>query len=159
MVSAQVTNSTQTQKGPTGTILIESNNRDREQTMSKRLMAGALTAGLLLLGTQGATAADFSHKQVVCPKDGIALIGTPDGNINITDIILSADAPTDFTIRYVAPGGTAKRVLVRVYLKASETVVIPFSDGVNGEREWSVRATCSQQAKVEVTLTGSGDIE
>lgn len=127
--------------------------------MKTRLTTGVLTAGLLLMSTQGAMAGDFVHKQVVCPKDGIALVGTPDGNINIDTIVLSADAPTDFTIRYVAPGGTAKRVLVRVYLKASETVVIPFSDGVNGEREWSVRATCGQQAKVEVTLTGSGDIE
>lgn len=127
--------------------------------MKTRVLTGLVSAGFLMAAAQGAIASDFKHVQVACPKDGFQLIGTPDGNININDIIISSDAPTDFLIRYVAPGGTAKRTVLRVYLPGNDTVVTNFSDPLDGEREWSVRATCRGEAKVEVTIAGSGDVE
>jgi hypothetical protein len=117
-----------------------------------------LTTGLLALGAQSASAADFVHKSFACPLNQATLVGTPDGNINLQDIIISSDAPTDVVISY-AGGEQGNRKLMRVYLGGNDTVVSNFSNGVNGERNAKLVLRCTGNAQVDVTVVGSGDIE
>jgi hypothetical protein len=67
--------------------------------MNFKNLASIVTAGLIILGTQSVFASDFIQKQFNCPKSGAQLVGTPDGNINVEDIIISSDAEVTYKRR------------------------------------------------------------
>lgn len=113
---------------------------------------------MVMLTAQGVGASDFVHKSVSFPKNNIDIVGTPDGNINIEDVIVSSDAPTDVTLKFFG-GEQGNRVFMRFYLPGNDTVVSNFAGTIDGERNASVKMTCSGEAKVDVTLVGSGNLE
>jgi hypothetical protein len=125
--------------------------------MNCKYLTGTLATGLLLTATQGVWAGDFVHKSISCPRNNALVVGTLDANINIEDVIVSSDAPTDVTLKYVGEQGN--RVFMRVYLPGNDTVVSNFSQQLNGEKDAAVRMSCKGQAQVDISVIGSGRLE
>jgi hypothetical protein len=130
---------------------------DRSETMDTRIRTTTLAAAVALLAAQGVGASDFVHKSISCPKNNIDIVGTPDGNINIEDVIVSSDAPTDVTLKFFG-GDQGNRVFMRVYLPGNDTVVSNLAGTIDGERDASIKMTCNGEAKVDVTIVGSGNL-
>ena len=108
----------------------------------------------MLIAAHGASAAAFLQKTVQCPANGAGLITTDNGDISLQSIILSADSATDFIIKFTTSDGGPKRTLVKVNLAGNDVFNLTFPDGVDGEKDQSLRASCGGEAVVQVTMTG-----
>ena len=122
--------------------------------MNKHRLASAVLGCLLLVAAHSASAAGFLQKTVNCPANGFGLVTNPDGDISLDSIILSADSATDFTIKYTTPGGGPKHTVIKVNLAGNDVFNLTFPDGIDGEPDALLRASCAGEAVVQVTLTG-----
>lgn len=125
--------------------------------MNRKIWVSTLAAGLLMTAAQGVGAGDFVQKSVTCPRANANIVGTPDGNINIEDIIVSSDAATDVTFKFVGEQGG--RAFLRLYLSGNDTVVSNFQSQLNGDNNAAVKMSCGGTAEVQITLVGTGRIE
>lgn len=126
--------------------------------MRNRKLLTLVSSTALMVVAANAGASDFIHKKIECPVNNANLVGTPDGNINIEDVIISASAATDVTVRFTG-GEQGNRTFIRVYMAGNDTFVSNFAGTVDGERNASMKVGCTGNATIDVTLVGSGDLE
>ena len=129
--------------------------------MKRTILLGVLMASLLpmLLSSPSAGAAGFLQWDVQCPTAAFDLLPAG-GRLRIEDVILSASGETNFTLTFVDTlAGGINVPLMKVFLARGGTVVSNFQGNVEGEDEFSLKATCSTvggtPTTVSVTLVGS----
>ena len=134
--------------------------------MKRAISLSVLTISLLamLLSAPGVSAGGFLHFEVTCPtaEEG-QLLFPADQRLRLTDIILSANGETTFSLVFVPVATGVDVTLMKVFFRRiGGTVVSNFVGNVEGEDEVSLVAKCSAPdattTTVAVTLVGSGGL-
>lgn len=120
--------------------------------MKRISLSGVLAIGLasMLLAAPVANAAGFIQKNITCPRTGFLVI-PPGQAVELSDIIISADAATDARV-FFNPGNFT---LLNVYLGANSSFSTNFNGQVEGEEQQGLKLTCGGTANLSITVVGT----
>ncbi len=123
--------------------------------MKNSILVGVLATSLLplVLGSTSAIAANFLQKTITCPASNVVLVVPDEGQIRIADMIISASENTDFILKYF--GEDANRTVVKLWLNKNRTVVSNFQEGIEGDIDQGLKATCNGNGQVSLTIVGT----
>jgi hypothetical protein len=134
--------------------------------MKRAIFWSVMTVGLLtmVLSSPGVARADFFSRAVKCPTDDYApdgvLLTSPDKNVQLTDVIISAGGPLTFALYFDNPNvppGQDNQNFVSGFLRRGGNLVSNFSGNVQGQ---NLRLTCNalNETALYVTIVGEGSL-
>jgi hypothetical protein len=122
--------------------------------MRIKLLAFAFGIFVWSVGQLPVHAANFINADLVCPESGKVLLPPGDGQIRLTDIVLSSNVATDVIIQFYG-GQAPNRNAVKVFLDANSTFTTNLTDNFESDKDQGLRVFCSGSGTVSLTVSGS----